>query len=235
MKDSASVMVRWDHGFVVLVEDKKDHSVMKFHRIIHQESLCATIPKSSLATVIATTTKFVNFIVAHSASTHWQFHAFLDEMESAHRDFPLHCISRWLSCSKVLVKVVKCLDVINLFLSNQGKHPELNDKKWLVDLLFLADITTHSNELNLHVQGAGETILNLFETWKSFVSKLDVYFQDVWSSTFCYFKNLQKFSCDRNVDSCNWWLFEGTEDTILLEISRLLTFWWSVFISNLAR
>ena len=147
MKDSASVMVRWDHGFVVLVEDKKDHSVMKFHRIIHQESLCATIPKSSLATVIATTTKFVNFIVAHSASTHWQFHAFLDEMESAHRDFPLHCISRWLSCSKVLVKVVKCLDVINLFLSNQGKHPELNDEKWLVDLLFLADITTHSKRI----------------------------------------------------------------------------------------
>ena len=101
-------------------------------------------------------------------------------MESAHRDLPLHCTSRWLSCGKVLVRFVECLDEIKIFLSNQGKHyPQLNDEKWLVDLLFFTDITTHLNELNLRLQSAGQTVLDLFETWKSFVAKLDVYIQDV--------------------------------------------------------
>ena len=100
------------------------------------------------------------------------------------------------------MRFVRCLDEIKIFLSNQGKHyPEWNDEKWLVDLLFLTDITTHLNKLNLRLQGAGQTVLDLFETWESFVAKLDVYIQDVQSFTFRYFKNLQKFSCDHKVNS----------------------------------
>lgn len=90
-------MVGRDRGFVALIEEKIGHSVMKFHCITHQESLCAKIPNSNLGSVIATTTKIVNFIVARSATTHRQFRSFLDEMESTHRDLPLHCTSRWLS------------------------------------------------------------------------------------------------------------------------------------------
>ena len=58
----------------------------------------------------------------------------------------------------------------------------------------------HLNELNLRLQGAGQTVLDLFETWKSFVAKLNVYIQDVQSSTFRYFENLQKFSFDDEVN-----------------------------------
>ena len=175
---------------------------MEFHCIIYQESLCGKIPNSNLASVIATITKIVNLIVARSATTHRQFCSFFNEVESAHCDLPLHCTSRWLSCGKVLVRFVKCLDKIKIFLSNQGKrYPELNDEKWLVDLLFLTDITTHLNELNLRLQGAGHTVLDLFETWKSFVAKLDVYIQDVQSSTSRYFKKSLKFSCDHEVNS----------------------------------
>ena len=43
-------------------------------------------------------------------------------------------------------------------------------------------------------------MLDLFETCKSFVAKIDVYIQDVQSSTFRYFKNLQKFSCDHKIN-----------------------------------
>ena len=143
--------------------------------------------------MIVTTTKIVNFIVARSATTHRQFRAFLDEMESAHRDLLLRCTSRWLSCGKVLVSFVECLDEIKIFLSNQGKHyPELNGEKWLVNLLFLTDITTYLNKLNLRLQGAGQTVLHRFEAWKSFVAKLDVFIQDVQSSTFRYFKKFSK-------------------------------------------
>ena len=113
--DGAAVMVGRDRGFVALIEEKIGHLVMKFHCIIHQESLCAMIPNSNLASVIATTTKIVNFIVARSATTHWQFRSFLDEMKSAYRDLPLHCTFRWLSCGKVLVAFVEGLDKIKIF------------------------------------------------------------------------------------------------------------------------
>ena len=187
-------MVGRDRGFVALIEEKIGHPVMKFYCIIHQESLCAKIPNSNLASVIATTTKIVNFIVARSVTNHRQFCSFLDEMESAYRDLPLNCTSRWLICGIVLVRFVECLDEIKIFLSNQGKHyPELNDEKWLVDLLLLADITTHLNELNLRLQGSGQTVLDLFETWKSFAGKLDVYIQDVQSSTFVISKIFKNF------------------------------------------
>ena len=70
-----------------------------------------------------------------------------------------------------------------------------------MDLLLLTDITAHLNELNLRLQDAGQIVLDLFETRISFVAKLDVYIQDVQSSTFRYFKNLQNFLCDHEVDS----------------------------------
>ena len=66
--------------------------------------------------------------------------------------------------------------------------------------IVFTDITTHLNELNLCLQGASQTVLDLFETWKSFVAKPDVYIQDLESSIFRYFKNLQKFLCDHKVN-----------------------------------
>ena len=100
------VSLQWLDETVVLLHSlkrKNGHLVMKFHCIVHHESLCAKIPNSNLARVIATTTKIVNFIVACSATTYRLFCSF-DEMENAHRALPLHCTSSWLSCGKVLVK-----------------------------------------------------------------------------------------------------------------------------------
>jgi hypothetical protein len=56
-----------------------------------------------------------------------------------------------------------------VFLHEKDQHfPELNDEDWLCKLMFLADITTHLNELSLHLQGQGQTALDIFEHWKGF-------------------------------------------------------------------
>ena len=62
-------MVGQDRGFFALIEEKIGHPVIKYHCIIYQENLCAKIPNSNFASVIATTTKIVNFIVTRSATT----------------------------------------------------------------------------------------------------------------------------------------------------------------------
>ena len=73
------------------------------------------------------------------------------------------------------MRFVECLVEIKIFLIGQGNtYPELEDEKGLVKLMFLANITTHLNELNLHPQDIRKKVMCLFELWKGFISKLDV-------------------------------------------------------------
>ena len=114
----------------------------------------------------------------------------------------LHCGVRWLSRGKVLLRFVECLVEIRTFLIGQGKtYPELEDEKWLVKLMFLADITTHLNELNLYLQGSEQTMVYLFEVWKRFSSKLDVCTPDIRTTTFRFIKQLKAFSVDHQVNA----------------------------------
>ena len=86
------------------------------------------------------------------------------------------------------MRFVECLVEIRIFLIGQRKlYPELEDKKWLVKLMFLADITTHLNELNLRLQETGQKVMCLFELWKGFVSKLDVHTRDTKLKLFATF------------------------------------------------
>ena len=136
----------------------------------------------------------------------------LEEMESTYHDVLLHCSVRWLSCGKILLRFVECLIEIRVFFRGQGKaDPELEDEKWLVKLMFLADITTHLNELNLHLQGAGKTVMCLFEVCKGFASKLDVYTRDIRIATFRYFEHLKAFSVDYQVNSVKIDMYIGVQ------------------------
>ena len=174
---------------------------MKLHCIVHQENLCAKILNSALNDVMSTVTKIVNFLVARFVTTHRQFRSLFEEMESSYRDLHLHCSVRWLSRGKILLRFVKCLVEIKAFLIGQGKaYPELEEENWLVKLMFLVDITMHLNELNLCLQGPGKTVIGLFEAWKGFVVKLDVYTRDIQTATFHYFKHLKAFSVDYQVN-----------------------------------
>ena len=128
----------------------------------------------------------MNFLVDRCALTFRQFQIILDEMVSEYQDIPLHYNLRWLSCGKFFERFVhsakKELDLveIKLFLAEKGQtYTELEDEQWLVKLIFFTDITTILNELNLRLQGTGQTVMDLYETWKAFVSKLEVYSRDI--------------------------------------------------------
>lgn len=157
---------------------------------------------SDLNGVMATVAKVINFLIKRSALTHRQFRSLLEEMDSAYTDLPLHSAVRWLSCGKVLERFVSCIDAIKVFLAEKGQHyPQLEDEEWIVKLAFLADITGHLNELNLRLQGAGQTVLQMFETWAAFVAKLAVFSGDIASSTFRYFGHLRELSSQHNIST----------------------------------
>ena len=44
----------------------------------------------------------------------------------------------------------------------------------------------HLNELCFRLQGSEKTVIGLFEAWKGFVAKLDVYTRDIQTATFRY-------------------------------------------------
>uniref|UniRef100_A0A8C8RPP1 Uncharacterized protein n=1 Tax=Pelusios castaneus TaxID=367368 RepID=A0A8C8RPP1_9SAUR len=179
--------------FVKLLEDKIGHPTVKLHCVIHQENLCAEILNSELNNVVNTVVQIVNFLVARSTLIHGRFRALLEEMDGAYKDAPCHI--PWLSCSKILVQFVNCFDAIKASLSENGQNfPETEDNKWLCKLMFLTDITGHLNELNLCLQGEGQTVLDFYETWKAFVAKLAVFSQDIRSSTFRYFQHIKGLS-----------------------------------------
>uniref|UniRef100_A0A3B1K4F4 DUF4371 domain-containing protein n=1 Tax=Astyanax mexicanus TaxID=7994 RepID=A0A3B1K4F4_ASTMX len=200
--DGAPSMVGKQKGAVKLIEEKVGHPVMKLHCIIHQENLCAKMSNSDFNDVMATVAKVINFLVKRSALTHRQFRSLLEEMDSEYADLPLHLAVRWLSCGKVLERFVSCIDAIKVFLAEKGQqYPQLEDENCIVKHFFLADITGQLNELNLRLQGAGQTVLDMFETWTAFVTKLAVFSGDIASSTFRYFRHLREWSSQRNIST----------------------------------
>jgi len=87
-----------------------------------------------------------------------------------------------------LNRFVSLIDAIQIFLIEiKENFPQLDDKLWLLKLRFLTDITNHFNELNLRLQGNQHAILKLFEEWKSFGAKLQLFESDIQTSTFQYF------------------------------------------------
>ena len=86
-------------GLLKLINNKIEeefptHSVLSFHYIIHQESLC----KSSLQLkhVMDPVVHAVNLLRTRGLK-HRQFRSFLDDMEADFTDVPYHTNVRWLS------------------------------------------------------------------------------------------------------------------------------------------
>ncbi|KAJ3588231.1 hypothetical protein NHX12_011825 [Muraenolepis orangiensis] len=123
-------------------------------------------------------------------------------MDSSYKYLPLHLAVRWLSCGNALERFVGFFDAIKAFLAEKGQdYPELEDEKWVVKLMFLTDITGHLNKLNLKLQGAGQTVLDMFDTWKAFVGKLAIFSGDVATSTFRYFSHLRELSPQHSIST----------------------------------
>ena len=120
-------------------------------------------------------------------------------MDSAYKDIPLQSSVRRLRCGKVLKRFVECFGEIMIFLTEKGQdYPELENSDWIGKLMILSDITKHLNDLSLLLQGAGKTMMVLYDIWKAFVA---VYSSDIKTGSFCYFKNLKNLTAIHSVNT----------------------------------
>ena len=76
-------------------------------------------------------------------------------MDSESKVILYHTDVRWLSRGKVLSRLVKLKNEVQLFLLNhKGTLAEgFNDESWLLKFCYLADIFEALNESNLQLQG----------------------------------------------------------------------------------
>ncbi|KAM3877110.1 protein FAM200A-like [Diretmus argenteus] len=181
--DGAPAMIGKEKG---AVQRLKEHhpDLLSYHCIIHQSVLCASLGKE-YSDVMENIMKLVNYLRASSALQHSLLRAFLTEVNAAYDDLLLHSNVRWLSRRRVLERFWAVRKDLEMFLSEQKnakarKHLDfLQDDNNMELVAFLVDITSHLNELNLKLQGQGNTVCDLMAAVRSFERRLENFKSDI--------------------------------------------------------
>nr|XP_014351068.1 PREDICTED: general transcription factor II-I repeat domain-containing protein 2-like [Latimeria chalumnae] len=191
--DGAPSMTGKHKGFVALLSEQQKRPILSFHCIVHQEALCAQSCGVKLSDIMALVVRIVNWILAR-ALNHCQFQSLLEEVDYEYPGLLMHNNVRWLSCGKILARFAACLKEIKTFLEMKGvTHPELSNCDWLLKFYHLVDITGHLNQLNVKLQGQGNTILSLQQAVFAFESKLNLFIRDIETGRLTHFETLRMF------------------------------------------
>jgi hypothetical protein len=200
--DGAPSMTGAQNGMVALLIKhlgNRETSLIQYHCIIHQQNLCGK--DLGFENVMSVVVKTVNFIRSRGLN-HRQFKTFLEEIEAEYGDLLYYCEVRWLSRGKVLMRFLKLLDEVKVFLIEKGKSvDELEDKQWLCDFAFLTDLTSHLNELNVRLQGKEQLISDLANHVTAFQAKLKLFHGQLLQNQLSHFPHSQEMFQQHNRDS----------------------------------
>lgn len=172
--DGAPAMVGRTNGFVGLCKQSDSFpDFLNYHCIIHQQALCGKI--LNMKEVMDIAMKIVCSVRARSLQRRL-FRAHMEETGAEHTDLLLHTDVRWLSRGNFLERFSELLPEIKDFLklAKHAEYTQLEDKKWLLDLAFLTDLTSMLNELNLELQGKDKYVINMISSVNAFKSKLQL-------------------------------------------------------------
>ncbi|XP_029452690.1 general transcription factor II-I repeat domain-containing protein 2A-like [Rhinatrema bivittatum] len=212
--DGAPCMVGKNRGFVALLREHEKRPILSFHCILHQEALCAQMCGEQLGEVMSLVIWVVNFIVARALNDR-QFKTLLDEVGNNYPGLLLHSNVRWLSRGKVLSRFAACLSESRTFLEMKNvEHPELANTEWLLKFYYLMDMTEHLNQLNVKMQGVGNTVLSLQQAVFAFENKLELFIADIETGRLLHFEKLGEFK-----DACT-----ASDPTQHLDLQQLVGF-----------
>jgi hypothetical protein len=173
-----------------------------FHCIIHREALCCKVLHYD--NVMKIVIKTIN-IIKQSGLNHRQFQQILSEISAQYGEIAYFTPVRWLSRGIVLKQFFELREEIYVFMKNKSKNvEELLDFNWLCDLVFLDDITSHLNELNLKLQGKDQLITELCDNIRAFQMKLMLWTNQLKNKNLSHFKSIKLLSEEKNNDNINF-------------------------------
>uniref|UniRef100_A0A8D2Q113 General transcription factor II-I repeat domain-containing protein 2-like n=1 Tax=Varanus komodoensis TaxID=61221 RepID=A0A8D2Q113_VARKO len=183
--DGAPSMTVRRNEVVALVQRKLEEEAIAPHCIIHQQALCSKCLKFD--NVMSDVVKCINHIRSRGLK-HWQFHAFLEEIESAYEDVLYYTEVHWLSRGNVLKRFFELRAEVETFMEKDGMAvPVLSDPKWLMDLAFLVDITQELNVLNKKLQSQGQLVNAAYDNVRPFSTKLVLWKAQLSQTNLCHF------------------------------------------------
>ena len=168
-------------------------SISWLHCSVHREALTAkNMPADPLA-VLNDAVKLVNFIKARSLNSRI-FTLCYYEMGSEHKSLLLHTEVRWLS--------FELRHELQQFFEENPFHlaSSLHDEDFLKMLVYLADIFSALNELNLSLQGVSVTVFNTQDRTEAMIKKIRFWTSCVSRNTHLCFPTLHEFLGENDMD-----------------------------------
>ncbi|KAM9307699.1 general transcription factor II-I repeat domain-containing protein 2B-like [Gastrophryne carolinensis] len=181
--DGAPAMVGKEKGLVTRLK-VLNPGLISYHCIIHQSVLCANLGKN-YAEAMENIVKLINFLRASSALQHRLLKDFLVDVNAAYGDLLVHNNVRWLSKGRVLERFWSIRKELEIFLGQQKTEKAkafstfVCNKDKMETVAFLADVTSHLNDLNAKLQGKNQTITDLVEVLRAFQKKLELFHIDL--------------------------------------------------------
>ncbi|XP_061913867.1 general transcription factor II-I repeat domain-containing protein 2-like isoform X1 [Entelurus aequoreus] len=152
--------------------------------------------------------KVLNFLRASSA-----LRTFLTEVDAAFDDLLVHNNVRWLSKGRVLEPFWAVREELQVFLSQQNSAKAKQFLEFLQNagkmeaVAFLADITSHLNDLNVKLQGKKNTLCELMSEVRAFQRKLELFKSHIQEELF-HFPKLLELTKGEGDDQCHLELLE---------------------------
>ncbi|XP_076358929.1 general transcription factor II-I repeat domain-containing protein 2-like [Tachypleus tridentatus] len=182
-------------GTVALLEKFLGRPLLKYHCILHQESLCVKL--LNLQHVMIPVVKCVNKIRAKGLNRR-EFREYCEVLDMEYGNLILHCEVHWLSRGQVLKRFWKLKNIVHDFLEEKEELPEertlLCNEKWMFDLAFLVDITSHLNDLNSKLQGKDKLFPSLVNDISAFKMKLKLFISQLENKDLSQFPHLKEQS-----------------------------------------
>ena len=103
----------------------------------------------------------------------------------------------WLSRGKVLTRFFKLRDELKVFFTDHDFHlsDHLHDDEFLTRLVYLGDVVSRLNDLNLGLQGLSPTIFSVWDKIEAMIKKLELFSVCINKDNTQVFPSLYEFLC----------------------------------------
>jgi len=132
-------------------------------------------------------------------------HTVEKEVGADHYDLLRHTEARWLSRDKCISRLFELHHEIIEFLRTPGSCKDsaelpqyLEDKDFIIDMAFLADVTQHLNLFNVSLQGKNKSICDLLRVVNEFMRRFSIIFDQFQQCDFQNFTRTAKFNLAKN-------------------------------------
>ena len=200
--NGASAMLDKTSGFTALVK-KEAPQVNVTHCFLHRYALASKTLPENLRQVLSDSVKIVNLIRVH-ALNHRIFKKLCQEMGAEHEVLLYHTEVCWLSRRRVLKRLFELRKEVSAFLKNKNlKYSNrFDNKEFFLGLAYLVDIFSHSNEINLSIQGFDVTVMEASKKIKGFHDNLSLWKKRLETENYSNFLMFEEMLLDIRTGIC---------------------------------